>query len=338
MKREFNHIEDFLQDPSFRRWILDSDSGKNLFWEHWRKENPEKKAILDEAALLLEAMASKSQVPDEEEKADVFRRINTKITTFENRKRHKKQWFAIAAGFVLIAAVAFSVHYFTGLFEQPNDPSPLATSVMTEKQSEKGQKTKFILPDGSTVYLNSASRIVYDGDYSTTNRNIFLEGEAYFEVAPDSLLPFRVTSANVMVEALGTSFNINAYDDQFKVQLTSGKIKVQNDQDQVLLEPGLETTLTQNRSFAVKAYDLSKAALWKNGIMLFERTPLDECFRQLERWYNVEIETSGEMPSNAVVSGKFDNDYLVNVMESIAYSLDLKFTLDGKKVTVYLDK
>lgn len=336
MKKEFDDIEDFLQDASFRRWVLDSDKGKNLYWDHWQKQNPEKKELLDEAALLLMAMANESQISDEEEKKAVFNNINSKIRHLEHRRAQNKKLLFIAASFAFIAVIVFSVTYSIRIIDK--NENKVVAAPLIEKQSEKGQKTKFILPDGSTVYLNSASRIVYDGDYSTTNRNIFLEGEAYFEVAPDSLLPFRVTSANVMVEALGTSFNINAYDDQFKVQLTSGKIKVQNDQDEVLLEPGLETTLTQNRSFAVKAYDLNKAALWKNGIMLFERTPLDECFRQLERWYNVEIETSGEMPSNAVVSGKFDNDYLVNVMESIAYSLDLKFTLDGKKVTVYPDK
>lgn len=338
MKKEFNHIEDFLQELSFRRWVLDPDAGKNLFWENWQKENPEKQEVLENAAGLLKSMATKSQLHDQRKKATIFGQINAQIEHQENKRKWERSWLSTAAALVLIICAALFFYIFSGGFlHSPKSPEGLTEVEQLEKQSEKGQKTKFILPDGSTVYLNSASRIVYDSDFSIKNRGIFLEGEAYFEVAPDSLLPFIVTSRDVTVQALGTSFNINAYDEQFTVQLTSGWIKVQNNQDQVFLDPGLESTLTQDESFFVKAYDLNKAAPWKDGILLFERTPLKECLKQLERWYNVEFEIIGDMPANAVVSGKFDNDYLVNVMESIAFSLNIKFKLDGKKVTLHAE-
>jgi ferric-dicitrate binding protein FerR (iron transport regulator) len=204
------------------------------------------------------------------------------------------------------------------------------------KFNPKGQKSKIHLPDGSTVIMNADSEIKFKTDFGVTNREIFMTGESFFEVAPDSLMPFRVFSEELVTTALGTSFNIDSYDpEHIRVQLATGKVEISGNRivnEKVLLEPGEELRTMGGQTFRKGKFDPSKAFLWKLGILLFNDASLSAFQVTLERWYGVEIEVVNAPEQSPKISGEFKDTYLSNVLEAVGYAYGFEYKIDQKKV------
>ncbi|MDP3469021.1 MAG: FecR domain-containing protein [Daejeonella sp.] len=216
-------------------------------------------------------------------------------------------------------------------------------SVINTIQTPKGGKFQVRLPDGSRVWLNSASTLSYPTTFAGNERKVQLKGEAYFEISPNKNIPFRVQSGNQMVEVLGTHFNINSYDDEdyVKTTLLEGSVKViLNSNPNVvantrLLKPG-EQSLTKSTQSAIriKSADTEKAVAWKNGYFKFKNTPIMEIMREIERWYDVELVYEGKMP-NDEFTGFISNDVKISaVLKIMEESGGVKFTVKGKKLKV----
>lgn len=206
------------------------------------------------------------------------------------------------------------------------------------KSTPKGKKSKIRLPDGSMVYLNSESSITYLTNFSD-KRTIHLIGEAFFEVKKDPYKPFTVVTGPISTQALGTSFNINAYEEELdiKVALATGKIKVSHEENAkaFLVDPGegvgfnrFDAQMTKDR------VDIDKILNWKNGILQFEKVPFPQVIKTLERWYGVDFEVKNqkELPLYKC-SGTFEsNEYLSNVLSVLAYSVEFNYKIEGKRV------
>ena len=246
-------------------------------------------------------------------------------------------WLKVACSILLVGAAA-------SIFFRPFSPietsSPATAGVveMVTKHNPPGQKTKVYLSDGSTVFLNSDSKIEYPADF-VANRQIFLEGEAFFTVNKDSLHPFMVVAKGISTTALGTSFNVSTFveDERVKVTLISGQIKVNKvgTVDHLVLNPGEESILSeQEQGFHKKQVDVNKSILWVEGILTFENTPFHEVVKLLERWYGVDIEIRGKT-SRSLCSGTFrNNEILDNVLNVLSSSVGFEYQLNGKKVTI----
>jgi ferric-dicitrate binding protein FerR (iron transport regulator) len=167
---------------------------------------------------------------------------------------------------------------------------------------------------------------------------VYLKGEAFFEVAPDSLLAFKVYSGALVTHALGTAFNIRNYEDMdHKVQLTSGKVSVlhgSGPESTIYLDPGQELILGRQGRLVKKDFDANKALLWKEGILHFDKAPFNEVVATLERWYGVQINLKNSPGRSIIVSAEFQKDYLSNVLNSLGYSFGFSYTLHQKKVTI----
>jgi ferric-dicitrate binding protein FerR (iron transport regulator) len=148
------------------------------------------------------------------------------------------------------------------------------------------------LPDGTKVWLNNASQLKYPVAFTGTDRTVELTGEAYFEVAKDPGRPFMVKAGDVLVEVLGTNFNIMAYADEKIVQTTllSGKVQLHERNNKTMLHPG-QQAVVENQSGAIRvvAVDAFDAIAWKDGYFHFKRTDLGSVMRQLGRWYDMEV-------------------------------------------------
>jgi ferric-dicitrate binding protein FerR (iron transport regulator) len=216
-------------------------------------------------------------------------------------------------------------------------------SAINTIQTPKGGKYQIRLPDGSKVWLNSASTLSYPTTFSGNERKVQLKGEAYFEISTNKNVPFRVESDNQIVEVLGTHFNINSYDDEdyVKTTLLEGSVKVilSSNPNEVsktkLLKPG-EQSLTKSSQSGIRVEnaDTEKAVAWKNGYFKFRNTPIKEIMREIERWYDVELVYEGKIPSDEF-TGYISNDVKISaVLKIMEESGGVKFSVKGKKLKV----
>ena len=164
----------------------------------------------------------------------------------------------------------------------------------------KGRQFRLQLPDGSKVWLNAASAIKYPTTFTGKERLVELEGEAYFEVAKNAAMPFKVTARDATVEVLGTSFNVNAYRNESVIRTTllDGAVRLKAYQQSQTLKPGQQAVAKPAREQleVVNDADLDKVMAWKNGLFNFEDASLEEVMRQLERWYDIEVTYAKGIP------------------------------------------
>ena len=216
-------------------------------------------------------------------------------------------------------------------------------SVINTIQTPKGGKYQVRLPDGSKVWLNSATTLSYPTTFTGTERKVLLKGEAYFEVAPNKNVPFRVESDDQVVEVLGTHFNINSYDDEdfTKTTLIEGSVKViLNSRTEIssrtrFLKPGEQSLTNASRAgIRIENADTEKAIAWKNGYFKFKNTPIKEIMREVERWYDVELVYEGKIPTDEF-TGFISNDVKISaVLKIMEESGGVKFSVKGKKLKV----
>ncbi len=207
-------------------------------------------------------------------------------------------------------------------------------------QTPKGGRFTISLPDGSRVWLNSASSLTYPTAFASSERKVKLSGEAYFEIAKNKKVPFRVESNNQVVEVLGTHFNINSYEDEayIKTTLLEGSVRVilnSSNPNTQLLKPGEQSlTSTSQSDIKVQDTDTEKAIAWKNGYFKFKNTPIKDIMREIERWYDVELVYDGKLAPDEF-TGYISNDVKISsVLKMLEESGGIKFTVKGRKLKV----
>jgi ferric-dicitrate binding protein FerR (iron transport regulator) len=171
-----------------------------------------------------------------------------------------------------------------------------------------GQTGHLFLFDGTEVWLNSGTKFKYPDRFNRNERNVFMEGEAYFKVAPDKHLPFIVNTGKLEVEVLGTSFNISAYptEPNQSVFLDEGKVQINNMAGDKIgeISPGQIAIKTDgNSSIQVQNADSYFYTSWKDGKITFSSEKLGEIAKKMERWYNVEIRFDQETLKDFNFSG-----------------------------------
>ncbi|HLT07781.1 MAG TPA: FecR domain-containing protein [Cyclobacteriaceae bacterium] len=211
-----------------------------------------------------------------------------------------------------------------------------ATPTFTHLRTDKGERTQHLLPDGTKAFVNAESSLWYSADYLTSaKRTVYLEGEAFFEVAEDPSRPFSVHAHNITTTALGTSFNIEAFaEEDIIVSLMTGKVKVEESLNATYLQPGEQVI------YDVSTNDLTKKKLepmsafgWKEGILYFKNESFVDCMKKLERWYGVEIAVQKANIDDGF-TGYYRNKSLHSVLEGMAFVLGFDFQVDGKRVII----
>lgn len=246
-----------------------------------------------------------------------------------------KTWLRAA---VIFLVVAISAVFLINTSSNSEKLESLNKDAFITKSNPGGKKTKILLEDGSTIYLNSQSSISYPSDFRA-DRTVQLEGEAFFEVAEDSLNPFSVEANGIVTTALGTSFNISTFnsDEKVSVTLLTGKVKLNQVgvDNFLLLVPGEESILsTDDENLEKYQVNASDKILWTEGILRFDETSFQEMHDILERWYGVKIIVEGT-PTNMYGSGVFDNqESLRNVMNVMSKTLGFDFEINDQIVTV----
>ncbi len=205
----------------------------------------------------------------------------------------------------------------------------------------RGRQFQVTLPDGTQVWLNTASSIRYPTAFASTERKVEVTGEAYFEVAKNTAMPFRVTVNNkAEINVLGTHFNVNAYENEKAIATTllEGSVRVvqyEAASKNVILQPGQQALIAAAPGIKViEKANIDKVIAWKNGLFYFEGTSLAEIMRQLERWYDIEVVYEKVIP-DIEFEGEITKDVSLNGLLTMLGKTELHFRIEGRKLIVY---
>ncbi|MBK1438875.1 DUF4974 domain-containing protein [Parapedobacter sp. ISTM3] len=260
-----------------------------------------------------------------------------KVTQPPMLGRSRKVKFVWAA-----SAAAVLVCVFTFWLSRPHRPADQAqvqeVTYMTHSTTA-GQRKLLTLADGSRVWLGNVSTIRYPRNFQSDRRELFLEGQAFFEVRPDSTKPFLVHTTGLDIKVLGTSFNIKSYQGETEqaVTVATGKVSVNAVHDSLgwMLEKGEQVIYHAVDKTGVKQMtDASLAISWKNGELIFRNEPLKGIARQLERWYGVTIEIASPSIANKQLSLSIKDEPLQRVLKMLSLAGDFHADINGSHVKI----
>lgn len=257
------------------------------------------------------------------------------VSTVGRKGRILASTFAAAA--VILITFMFTQHV------SMEEVAPQLEPEMQEITTARGQRTTLRLLDGTQVYLNVDSRISIPGDFNESVRQIYLEGEAYFEVESDPEKPFLVHTADGVTEVLGTEFDVRAYPNEKKVQVMVAEGKVlfgpeeQGTDQKLQLTRNRQGTLSSNGEMVVSDIpDLDEHIGWKAGKLTFHGASLEEVKHHLERWYDINITLQNEFPSlSRRLTASFENEPLTEVLNVIALALEVEYKREGREVIIF---
>ena len=199
----------------------------------------------------------------------------------------------------------------------------------------KGGQYKIILPDGSKVWLNAASSLRYPTDFTGKERDVALNGEAYFEVKHNSAQPFIVKVNGTRIQDIGTAFNIKAYSDGGGMQATliEGEIKVSTSKASRTLAPGEQATTAAQGEITIRKVNAADAAAWKDGYFVFSNSDLKAVMQTLARWYDVEVQYDKTIPDKHFDGMIQRNISLATVLKYLGKS-GIDFQIENRVVTI----
>lgn len=342
MKYKDYDLKDFLKDDYFIQWVTNAQSGSNHFWDNWIRNHPEKNKVVAEAKqLILSVNYSQSFDLSEKEYTDLLEGI-LRDEIKGNRNYSKTTWLTNRANLGWIGWVAAMIIVSVSIYSYSlseaksidKESSPLA---YIDKSTSQGQKSSMKLRDGTVVKLNSNSKIRFPETFSNTERVVYLEGEAYFDVAKDASRPFSVVTGGITTIALGTSFNVNSSNsvENVKVALVSGKVEVKDDEgSSVILRPNEMVTYNEGK-INKELFNYNQEIAWSEGKLYFKEKSLQKVFEELEEWYGFDCEFELNTPIKGKYSGEFvNNPSLERVLDGISYASNFNYEIIGNKILI----
>jgi transmembrane sensor len=262
-------------------------------------------------------------------------RIHHTVNSLEEEERKSQftllhrfySWSRIAAAVVIIFMASVGVWYsgYKGLFQK---------EVFYTVSCVRGQSSSVELPDGSQVWLNGASSIVYSSRYGYRNRHIELEGEGFFSVEKNAGAPFVVKSGDIEVTALGTRFNVDAFldDKPVKVTLEEGRVNVFYRDESIEMEPGMQVVV-DNNEMNLRQVDTQLFTSWHSGTLIFRDEVLHSIACQLGKIYDVEfVFETDELKSFRYRGAVSLDNSILKALEMLRFSTGIKYEIHGNKI------
>jgi len=370
MNADKMNIEDLLSDESFINYCKGSSPGDIAFWENYVTVNPGRRAMVEHAKEKYIQLFNALAQADLEEQVDRLKNSIDQadgapviqMEKFEKRKRGRvlPLLLKITAAAMLIVGLFFTLNYFvTG--KKDNTIKTYAAAY--------GERKTIQLPDGSNVTLNAGSNIKINEKFGIGTRDVYLEGEAFFEVKHDTSLPFIVHTPVMDVKALGTAFNVKAYlnEKTTETSLLRGLVEVTLKEDndlKMLLYPnqkiewkhlGANTVNTSaapaKKINALNVTDSLKKKLvannngdikeiaWKENKLVFDDEEFDNIAVLLERWYGAKINFKDTSIRNYRFTGTYEKEDLNTVLDFLKESRSFNYTIErGETVIINVSK
>ncbi len=324
----------------------------------------------------IESNAFVTQDPVQLQKA--YHYFQEHITGYEKQLASKKTMKMIqlrqtflryAALFLLILSIGLG-GYFLGKGKTHNGAGDYCEIVVPY-----GGKSSVMLPDGSMVWLNAGSRMKYNSLFDVTSREVFLEGEAYFDIEKEKY-PFVVHTSHLDILVLGTVFNVKSYPDEDKIETTlvegTIRIKTKKSEKTILLQPTERLTfhkkddksevfeeqeqvktdeLEPKKLVSVEAVDkiiqkmnviekvdIEESTCWKNGTQIINKEPLESLTKKLERKFDITFDFRSEKLKYYTYTGTLRDFPLEQVLKALKLTSPIKYSIDGKIVKLYFNE
>ncbi len=333
----------------------DEDFLKFLLYSKWMKASSGRKA---ELCRIFEGVMDKTGIKSEDINSDasVLKEMLRPPVTLKSRMLTTMRYAAI---------IAFAVITTILVYKREEKSWLLADKNLNSVTAPYGSRTYMELSDGTKIWLNSGSKLIYPGKFGIESRSVSIEGEAFFEVAKDPEKPFIVQTSDLDVVVLGTSFNLKNYPDEKNIETTviEGQVKVITKKfspvltEEIVLKSKEKAVYdkenTKMRIDKIVEYAEADKSLdkipakeavvateevitaWKNDHLVFHRESLYEMARKLERWYGMIIVIDKRIPVNETYSGKFmNNETIYQVLEAISIITPLQTEVKG--TTIYI--
>lgn len=328
----YNHIDSLIDQ--YLSGELDGESLANL--KRWAEQSESNRSyIRNRLEIWFSSGASGGTASFDKNKA--FELFKQRIDNREHRKmnRFSLKWFYRVAAVVLVLLLPLA-----GYWGGKEVLKRSFADMMVE--APMGSKTKLYLPDGTLVWLNAGSKILYSQGFGVNNRNLELEGEGYFEVSKNANLPFKIKTNEINLQVLGTKFNFKTYsdDNEIIINLIEGKVALENrlrPMPFVYLEPHerviLDKTTGVMRKSKTKAIT-SRA--WTNGELFFDEEILVDIVKELERSYNVRISVADSLKRRRFY-GSFirETQRVEDVLKMMSSTGRMKYKYENGKYKLY---
>ena len=355
--RNYN-AEDFAEDLSFRRWILEANEKDTKFWTQWLLMNPDKEETVAKGKNILISIVEAFNNIGQEEIEEALNRLNEQINQNEI-KRWQRFSFWLQNNNLKVAAILLA---FLGLWivfrnNQDDTYEKLANLIVTEERVEKANTTNKMmvvtLSDGSSVILEKGSHLSYPKYFKDGKREVVLSGEAFFEIAKDPTRPFYVYTNNLVTKVLGTSFTIHE-DKQtknIKVVVKTGRVSVFARTDENLSQQqntnklvGLVLSPNQQVIFTEKDLHLVRTLVETPEVITlpiqkeqfnFERTPISDVFTSLEKFYGLKIIYDAEVMKQCYLTASLDDEPLFEKLSLICKTIDARYEQVDGQIIIY---
>jgi len=348
-------LEDFIWDPVFRKWILFPTEEQEVFWNNWLKTNPHKKELLRRAAEIIKSVSPENVALHENEKQLAIRDIVSKLDEHPLEKVNRnvfhfpKSGINAAAIFILLAGLSWIV--WTRNETQSVDYTQLvadADEQLIEKVNNSKEPLLIRLQDGSTVKLSPKGKISYPAK-NASKREVYLSGEAFFNIEKDPSRPFFVYANEVVTKVLGTSFLVRSYaaEKEVSVQVKTGKVAVFTRKDPdvkqkqnsaelngVVIEPNQQIVFIRESVKMTKTL-ISSPEIVANGNanynFEFDDAPASEVFATLCQAYGIEIIYDKSLMNYCPVTARLTDLPLYEKLDLVCRAINATYErMDGK--------
>ena len=299
----------------------------------WLKESEKNRSdFTDTRDLWLSCNAS----ADNELEVDIaLDRLKMRIMNEHERigKKNRRsfiRWYQAAA----VLLVLFGLYFWLSI--EQTEPKLM---VQNQLITAKGSKGKFTLPDGTVVWLNSESRLVYPDQFADGKRTVNLVGGAYFEVVKDEKKPFIVKAGDVDVEVLGTSFNISSYPfkDNIETALLSGSVKISGPsvRKEIYLKPNEVFEYKRDlHAVSVKSANASLYADWIKDRLVFDNRPLSDILISMEGWYNMDIVCPEKFAESTYMSFTIRQEDIDEILRAMSFIIPISYQIKNGKAFI----
>eukprot|EP01133_Synstelium_polycarpum_P002877 gene2877-3303_t len=290
------------------------------------------------------AVASEHQSKAWKEK--VLGKLGISDDRIENQQFKRRPYLNYAAGWaavVLLAGLAFfGIRSYNN--QENNKQNAIAQTTFDVVSNGKGKRSRITLSDGSVINLGADSRLKYPKLFRKNSREVELLGEAFFEITKDKTRPFIVHAGNLQTKVLGTSFKIEAFTGQpFSVAVATGKVRVDEFRGQrllrnmAILSPGNKICRDPSTGQSeILHQDITEITSWTRSRLVFNAEKLEQIAKQLERWYDVEIQfLKPELARKKVTVTLMVDRPLNDILQVLSAGGGLHYKINAKKITIY---
>ncbi len=331
--------EDFVDDKDFRRWVTNPDEKLDLFWNSLIDELPEKSTEIEEAAKLVKAL----YFEDELISANDYQQSLSELKSYQDEKKNSRvqvhRIFTLvrnAAAILMVPVLLFSI------YQSREKQEPL--SVLTESSDQvikyivpSGQKSSVVLADGTKVWLNSGTTLSVPMSESR-KRNVYLEGEAFFDVVKNEKVPFVVDTKDYSVKVFGTQFDVRSYKCKAESEtiLKEGSISiVTQGKEEIKMTPGQAFFVDKEKKHVIAEVNPEIYISWKDNLLKIDNEELQDLLIRMEHWYGVKIHVENyEMVKNLKYTLTIKTESLREMLDLMCYVTPLTYKVNGDQVNL----